>query len=170
MGVLDKFFSSTGEGLLKGVGDAVSEVAGKFKADPTMTAELNEKLQELIINDRQATQKLVEAQYEAQLADIQNARDMQVKVNQAPTASWLTKNINPMLALFVAMIWGAMTVYLVLRMLNFIAANPNVNMTAVLGVYSAISGTMGILMNFYFGSSDSSKSKDETIASIAKAP
>lgn len=68
------------------------------------------------------------------------------------------------------MIWGSLTVYLVLRMLNLIASDPNVNMTALLGVYSALSATEGIILNFFFGSSSSSQKKDDTIAQIAKQP
>ena len=62
-----------------------------------------------------------------------------------------------------------MTTYIVLRLFQMIEANPNVNMTAVLTVYAGICGTMGILMNFHFGSSKSSQDKDNTIATIAKS-
>lgn len=174
MGIFTGLFtggtSGAVEGGLKGIGDIADGIISKFKADPTKVAELKEDIQQAMMADRMEMEKIAEAKYEAQLKDIEDARNMQIKLNQSAMASWLSKNINPLLALFVSLIWGAMTVYLVLRMLNFIAANPNVNMTAVLGVYSAISGTMGILMNFYFGSSHSSQSKDETIATIAKQP
>jgi len=166
MGILDGIF----KGGIAGIGDAVKNVVESFKLDPAVGAQLNEKLQETVMSHQEEMQKLCEAQYEAALKDVQDARNTEIKLNEATSASWLSKNMVAILAFFVSAVWGSLTVYLLLNMLNLIAINPNVNMTAVLGVYSALSGSEGIILNFFFGSSSSSQKKDDTIATIAKQP
>jgi hypothetical protein len=166
MGILSGLLS----GGIAGIGDAVKNVVSSFKLDPTVEANLNEQLQATVMAHAEVMGKQADDMMAAQLADVASARDMEIKLNEASGSSWMSKNIVPILAVFVSIIWGSVTVYLILRMVNLIASDPNVNMTALLGVYSALSGMEGIILNFFFGSSSSSQKKDETIATIAKQP
>jgi hypothetical protein len=50
-----------------------------------------------------------------------------------------------------------------------ISADPNVNMTALMGFYAGLTAIETIIVSFYFGSSKSSQSKDDTIAKIAQS-
>jgi hypothetical protein len=73
------------------------------------------------------------------------------------------------IALFVGLIWGAMTCYIIARAFKLVDTGINSpDMTAISGMYAAITGTFSIVLNFFFGSSASSRAKDETIATIAK--
>lgn len=163
MGLLSGIFSGGAKGLL----DGASDIIGRFVEDPTKKAEFAQQLAQLQTQHLEKMQELAEQQYEAQLKDTDSARQMQIAALKQE--NWFSKNYIHLLATFVSLVWGALTIYLLLNMLNIMQHDPNVNMTAVLGVYSGISGIEGIIMNFYFGSSKSSQSKDETIASIAKS-
>lgn len=162
-------FTGLLSGGLTGVMSGASKIISDIVPDPNQKAQLNEKFQELLTTHTEAMEKLANDALSAQLADVQSAREMEIKLNEATSSSWLAKNINSLLTLVVTVIWGGITVYLVLRLLALIAVDPNVNMTALLTIYASISATMGILMNFHFGSSKSSQDKDATIATIAKS-
>lgn len=157
-------FSGAGNGLLTGV----SKVISNFVADPAQKLQINEQLQELIAKHQESMAAIAEQQYEAQLKDTDSARQMEIAALKQD--NWFAKNYIHILASFVSIVWGGLTMFLLLNMLNLLKSDPTVNMTAVLGVYSGLSGIEGIIMNFYFGSSKSSQSKDETISYIAKQP
>lgn len=165
---LGSIFKGGAQGLISGIGDAVKNVTEAFKIDPAVAAQLNEKVQELVMTHQEKMQELAEAQYETQLKDTDSARQMQIAALKQN--DWLSRNYIHLLSTFISFVWGGLTVYLLLNMLNILKTDPSVNMTAVLGVYSGLSGIEGIIINFYFGSSKSSQAKDDTIATIAKQP
>ena len=170
---LSKITADTAGNIVTKLADGVAQFVNTPE-DKQKATEFTANMQQTITTELDAHKEkmasMYEASYQSQLADVQSAREMEVKLNEATSAGWLSKNIVPMLAIFVSMIWGGITVYLILRMLNLIAIDPTVNMTALLGVYSALSGMEGIILNFFFGSSSSSQKKDDTIATIAKQP
>lgn len=179
MGLFDKIAtliggatSTTAGGILTsitGAADDIFNTAGdKAKAAQFATA-AQQAIQIELDKHNEAVQALAEQQYQAQIADIQNARDMQVKLNEASAAGWLPKNIPSVLAIGITSMWASVGIYIVLHAMNLIAANPNVNMTIILGMFTAITAAETMVLSFYFGSSSGSKSKDETIASIAKS-
>lgn len=139
-----------------------------------------EKALEFIKNNQLSVQQEIDAHTDtvmkaaneahlAELNDVQSARDMEIKIQEATSSGWLSKNIVPILAVFVSLIWGSVTVYLLLRIMNLIALDPNINMTALMGFYAALCSIETIIISFYFGSSSSSQKKDDTIATIAKS-
>lgn len=166
MGLFTGIFAGGAKGLL----DGASDIIGKFVEDPTKKAELTQQLAQLNATHIESMEKLANDALAAQMKDVQDARNREIQLNESANAGWLSKNVISLLAIFVSTIWGGLTVYLLLRMLAFIASNPNVKMDVVLSVYAALSTTMGILMNYYFGTSHSAVEKDKTIASIAKQP
>lgn len=164
------------QGILEGLGGTIAKVTGCFKADPTEVVKANEAMEELKLNITvkmaemaQQSEELAEKKYEAMLKDTANARDMNAKVQESDKASWLAKNISFIIDIFIMLIWGTLTVYIVCRMLNLISKDNSVNFEAVLGVYAAISTLATTVVNFHRGSSKGSEDKSKIIGDIAKS-
>lgn len=100
--------------------------------------------EEFLINAALARDKIF-------LEDVQSAREMAVRINEAPDASWLSKNIVPFLAILV-LIGGGLTLYY--------APDTEVRMAAV--------GLMTMVIGYYFGTSASSRSKDQLIGNVVE--
>jgi hypothetical protein len=83
------------------------------------------------------------------MQDRSSARDMNTRVNESVHASWLTKNIAAMLAIFVIST-GMIILYI----------------TKEADVRTAVVGLMTLVLGFYFGSTSSSKGKDDVIAKV----
>ncbi len=83
-------------------------------------------------------------------ADTASARDMNTRVNESANASWLTKNVAAMLAIAVV----AIGFYLLAT-------------TDAADVRTAVVGLMTLVLGFYFGSTSSSKSKDDLISRLS---
>lgn len=154
--------------LADGVAQFVNTPEDKQKA-AEFTANMQQAITAELDSHKEKMQGLYETAYSEQVKDIQSARDMEIKLSEASGAGWLSKNIVAILAFFVSLIWGGVTVYLLLRIMNLIETTPNVNMTALMAFYTAITATETIVISFYFGSSSSSQKKDDTIAQIAKS-
>lgn len=87
------------------------------------------------------------------LADVQGARDMNTRINESANATWLSKNIPAILALIVIVV-------------GFILLGS----TKDADVRTAVVGLMTLVLGFYFGSTSSSKSKDEVIKALSGGP
>jgi ABC-type multidrug transport system fused ATPase/permease subunit len=83
-------------------------------------------------------------------ANTASARDMNTRVNESVNASWLSKNIAAMLAITVVSIGF------------FLLAT-----TDAADVRTAVVGLMTLVLGFYFGSTSSSKGKDELISKLS---
>jgi hypothetical protein len=100
------------------------------------------------------------------MADTANAREMNSKLQESSNASWLSKNLPYFIDLFILMIWGFMTIYIVLRWLGFIEATKNnVDMTGILGIYSGVTALATMILQFHRGSSQGSQRKTDIIKS-----
>jgi ABC-type multidrug transport system fused ATPase/permease subunit len=109
----------------------------------------NEHEEFLITADIQAKEQDLKA-LALSNADTASARDMNTRVNESATASWLTKNIAAMLAITVV----AIGFYLLAT-------------TDAADVRTAVVGLMTLVLGFYFGSTSSSKGKDELISKLS---
>ena len=87
--------------------------------------------------------------------DIDNtksARDMNTRINESSNASWLSKNIPAVLAILVVTGGGSM-----------LAFSPDAD------VRTAAVGLVTLVLGFYFGSTSSSRAKDQTISDMSGA-
>ncbi len=82
-------------------------------------------------------------------ADTQSARDMNTRINEAADASTLAKNIPAILAVIVV-----------------VAGFILLATTNEADVRTAVVGLMTLVLGFYFGSSSTSKLKDDTIQTL----
>ncbi len=80
--------------------------------------------------------------------------------------NWLSKNMRYIIASWVLLIWGLITIYIIARFLNFIEADKKSDMTALLALYSGISTIACTIINFFFSSTKGSEDKSKTIAEM----
>ena len=81
-----------------------------------------------------------------ELENTKSARDMNTRINEAPNASWLAKNIAAILAILTVIGGGCM-----------LAFSPESD------VRTAAVGLVTLVLGFYFGSSSGSKDKSAII-------
>ncbi len=80
--------------------------------------------------------------------------------------SWIARNMRNLIASWILLIWGSMTIYIIARFLNFIEADLKSDMTALLALYSGISTIACTIVNFFFSSTKGSEDKSKTIANM----
>ena len=140
--------------------DSVSNAVDKFITTDAEKEQLKKEL--LVIQqdyDLKKTEQLNQIE-QAYLADTANAREMNVKVQESNSASWLSKNIAYFFDMFILLIWGFMTIYIAMRWLGFIeSTNGNPDMTGILGIYSGLTALATMIIQFHRGSSDGSQKK-----------
>lgn len=161
-------------GAVEGLGGAVAKVIDSANAPKAMKEQMQAavdavlaKHQSELLSAQIEIEKMHEAEKEALLADVQSARSANANIQQAEKASWLAKNIPYCLAIFMTVIWGTCTIYILFRMLGLVEIDPKADMTAIMAMYTGISGLYAGILSFYFGSTHSSKDKDATIASLS---
>lgn len=147
----------------------LSAVAGKIAAAVdrrvTSRAEREELKAELAQELHRYEQELLELAAQAereQLADLQHARRAAVDLQAVATASWLSRNVAYLLDLFLATIWGACTIYLVLRALKLVDG-AQLDLTGVLAIYSTVTATFMTSLTFHRGTSRGSEVKDAAL-------
>ena len=84
------------------------------------------------------------------LADVQGARDMNTRINESANATWLAKNVPAILALIVIVV-------------GFILLGS----TKDADVRTAVVGLMTLVLGYYFGSTSSSRVKDDAIRALS---
>jgi hypothetical protein len=156
---LTKLFSTGGKAIVDSVGNILDEVITnkEEKAQKLLEIEkeVNRHIETLGI---QANDEL-----ELQLKDVADSRANNTQIQNSDKASWLAKNISYCIDIFVAMIWGCMTAYIVGKWLNIIKSEATVDMTGVHGVYAAVCGMFTQVLSYHRGSSKGSEDKQKTI-------
>lgn len=170
--IIGKALGESGKSIFDGVADLLSKII----PDPTAKAQAITDLKKLEVqhetdmaNLALEVQKEADDIYKSQLLDIQNARTTNVSIQESTEAGWLAKNVGYMLDIFIAVIWGGLTLYLIARILHIISATKDApDMTAVMGIYTGVTSIFMIVVNFHRGSTANSRVKDDTINTMAK--
>lgn len=158
---LGSIFKGGAQGVISGVGDAVKNVVEAFKLDPAVAAQLNEKIQEAVMADREAMQKLAEAQYETALKDTDSARNREIAIANSDKAPLINKITLPIIAAFVTLGFFGLLAY----MLKYDVPQGNKD---ILNVMLGSLGTAWIsIVGYYFGSSRGSDDKNEVIKNLS---
>jgi len=161
-GIAAKFTAAKGSDLIKNVSEAVD----KFVDTKAEKAERDIKLQEMVNNYNLELTKLANESDKQFLADIQNSRDANVKIQESDKSSWLAKNVGYILDLFLGVIWGAVTAFIVAKALKL--AGDNIDMTAVLSIYGTITAVFMMTMSFHRGTSKGSEDKSKELRNYRK--
>ena len=129
--------------------DWVEEKTG-VRLDQPLSQEDVLKLRQFEMDHEEELLRLRIEDKKLDLADVQSARDMNTRINESANATWLSKNVPGILALLVISV-------------GFILLGT----TKDADVRTAVVGLMTLVLGFYFGSSSSSKQKDDLIKSLS---
>lgn len=159
MGKIAELLGLSPEKLIDSVGNVVDKFvttkAEKEAARLELTKEINRNMEVLENVDLEILK--------AQIQDNQNARQRDIEANNSTSASWLSKNIAPLLAITVIFLTFGIFGWLVSG--EYQKEQENV-IFAVLGSLTTLSA--GII-NYYFGSSvGSAKNREALLESLKK--
>lgn len=157
MGIKDLF-----SGGISKVLDSAKGVIGQFVADPAEKAKAIQELENEANRHQEAGIKEANELEKAYLLDVQDSRNANARIQESDKASWWAKNTAYFLDVFVGLIWGTMTLFLIAKALNLVD-NVNADLTAVLSIYTTVTAIFMISMNFHRGSSAGSKAKGDQL-------
>lgn len=137
-------------------GVAMDTLRGKLAGKETgLTGDkFNEELNNISENDKEL--------FLAALADVADARNSNVKIQESQFASWMAKNVPYILDLFVMLIWGSMTIFIIAKAINLVN-DDSIDWTAILGIYSGVTALATQVLSFHRGSSQGSKDKTKVL-------
>lgn len=164
---LQGLFKEGAKGAVTGVLDGAASIISRFKADPTKVVEAESALEQLRVNSDLRLQELGVQIEEAYLKDVANARQANADIQNSEKASWLSKNVAYMIDIFVIVIWGFLTIYLIGNSLKIIKTS-QVDLTGIYGLYAAVTGVAMTIINFHRGSSRGSEDKQKHINEMMK--
>ncbi len=105
------------------------------------------------------------------LADLADARQMNARLQEAAASSWMARNIAYLIDVFVTLIWGGLTLYIIARIFNLVdGGQGSPDLTAIMGIYAGITASFTTVLSFHRGTSRGSESKDLTIRNILNRP
>lgn len=93
-----------------------------------------------------------------EIQDRNSAREANVEIQISEFASTMAKTVPYIIAIFVSLVWGLMTMFIIAKVFNFI--EKEVDLSPVLGIYSGVTAVFVTILNFFFGSSKDSRMKD----------
>ena len=152
MSILNKLISKAGGGVIDAAGNAFDKL---FTSDEERQ-ELDNEMQITQLNHDLEIRKLGIKEKDLSLADINSARVNQSRVQESENASWLAKNIQPLLALFVTTLTFV---------LFFMLANGQVNEAQkdiVIYLLGVLSGALTMVLSYFFGSSSDGSANNNT--------
>lgn len=158
MGILSNIFSGGASELVKTVGGVIDNLTTSKEEKEAAKLALQKEI------NRHAETMDAEANkvYEAELRDTQSARDANARIQESDKASWWAKNTAYLLDVFIGLIWGLITFFLVARALH-LAETIQVDLTAVLSIYSTVTAIFMVCLNFHRGTSAGSAAKQKQI-------
>ena len=118
--------------------------------DQPLSAEDTLKLRQYELDHEEELLRLRVEDKRLDLADVQSARDMNTRINESSNATWLSKNVPAILALLVIGV-------------GFLLLGT----TKDADVRTAVVGLMTLVLGFYFGSTASSRAKDDSIRALS---
>jgi len=118
--------------------------------DQPLSAEDTLKLRQYEMDHEEELLRLRVEDKRLDLADVQSAREMNTRINESANATWLSKNIPAILALLVIAV-------------GFLLLGT----TQDADVRTAVVGLMTLVLGFYFGSTSSSRAKDDSIRALS---
>lgn len=101
-------------------------------------------------------------------AEMANARNHDIEIQREANASWLSKNVAYCIDIFIILLWGVLTIYMVAVMLNIVTKQTGVDYTAITAVWGGVSTLAGTVLNFHRGGSRGSEYKNRMIANMLK--
>lgn len=149
-------FSSGASSLVESIGEAIDK---NFTTDDERL-EREVELKKAKMNYSLENKKLDIEETKAYMQDMNSARENQSRVQESANASWLSKNIQPMLAIGIMFLTFCLYLYV---LANEVPQDKKDIIIYILGALTSISVQVA---SFFFGSSQGSKDKTEHIKKI----
>lgn len=160
---LTSLLKSVAPGLATAVAGPLGGMAVKAIADKLGVADTVEAVTAAIQNDPDAALKLREIdlkEFELHNANTASARDMNAKIQESASASWLAKNTAYALDI------GIVSATIFLAWFAFIKGVPEQNKELVYMALGSLITMSGTILNFHRGSSQGSKDKGNEIQNL----
>lgn len=101
---------------------------------------------------------------EMYLKDTQDARNANARIQESENASWLSKNVGYILDLFLATLWGTITVIMFLKV--FKIAAQEVDMISLMSLHGTVTAVFMMSVSFHRGTSRGSEVKSKELKAI----
>tara|TARA_Y100000310_G_scaffold130972_1_gene130194 strand:- start:29098 stop:29667 length:570 start_codon:yes stop_codon:yes gene_type:complete len=148
----------------KGVSSVVDSIDGLFTSDEERL-EQDRLLKQTEFKHEQKMRELEVKETEIYLKDVDSARDNQSRVQESEHSSWLSKNVQPLLAIVVTGICFFLFYQVMQPSYTFVEGNKDI-IVYVLGILSSI---VVQIMAYFFGSSKGSSDKNVHMINKSKA-
>jgi hypothetical protein len=161
--MLTDLLKTIAPGLATAVAGPLGGMAVKAIADKLGVADTVEAVTAAIQADPQAAQKLSEIslkEFELHNANTNSARDMNAKIQESASASWLAKNTAYVLDV------GIVSATIFLAWFAFMKGVPDANKELVYMALGSLITMSGTILNFHRGSSQGSKDKGNEIQNL----
>ena len=168
MSWITDIFSSGASNLV----DSVSGLLGKVVTTKGEKIQLDNEMKKAELQFQEDMARLSKEEQEMYLKDTQGAREMNEKIQESLTASWAAKNMAYVYDVFILMVWGSLTTYIVLRWIGIIQTTldgKQIDMSGVLGIYSGVTALATMIIQFHRGSSQGSRDKTQLIDKMKQA-
>jgi hypothetical protein len=168
MSWITDIFSSGASNLV----DSVSGLLGKVITTKGEKIQLDNEMKKAELQFQEDMARLSKEEQEMYLKDTQGAREMNEKIQESLTASWAAKNMAYVYDVFILMVWGSLTTYIVLRWIGIIQTTldgKQIDMSGVLGIYSGVTALATMIIQFHRGSSQGSRDKTQLIDKMKQA-
>ena len=159
MGIIDKLIG----GGIKGIADGAKQVIDAINAPKEERERAIQELEKLRIQHEETMAAQANDLEKAYRDSIKSAQEMNVKIQESASGSWMAKNIAYVIDIFVTFLWGGLTTYLMAIMLNLVKKDVNVDYTAVTAVWGAVTGVFTQVLSFHRGSSKGSEDKQKLL-------
>jgi nitrate reductase NapE component len=154
-------FSAGASSLVEAVGDAIDNTFTSDEEGKTLEAEMAKASMQYEVE----MTALGLEEKKAYLADSDSAREHQSRVQESEHASWLAKNVHPMLAVGIVGLTFFMYIWIIQGDMDEIAKKGVKDIVIyILGALTTISTRVAA---YFFGSSQESKNKQKSLDSIA---
>jgi len=101
---------------------------------------------------------------EMYLKDTQDARNANARIQESENASWLSKNVGYILDLFLATLWGTITVIMFLKIFKITAQE--VDMISLMALHGTVTAVFMMSVSFHRGTSRGSEDKSKELKAI----
>jgi len=166
MNFFTDLFSGGAASLVTAVGDAIDKNVTSDEERKELDNELAKSSMQFQV--QMATLGVQETQ--AYLADTANARDNQSRVQESEHASWLAKNVQPMLAVAIIGLTFFMYWFIVFSgdpKDSVLAQRPEMK-DIIIYILGALTTIVTQVVSYFFGSSSGSADKSKTITALMK--
>lgn len=156
MGILSTIFGGAGTSLV----EAVGEVIDKTTTSDEERKALDNELRKAEMQHETEMRALGIRETELYLHDVDSARVNQSRVQESVHASWLSKNVQPILALMIVVLTFGMYGYLVFKGTENLTEGRKEIFVYILGALTTISTQV---VSYFFGSSQGSAEKNKAL-------